>query len=107
MRSKYDPTLTEARQKRIYVYKRQGMNHHAIFQWCTLMYQQGETPFTEDMSEVTFDTIKAQTLPKYLSLIHICRRQLAVYQRASNDHIMTCLGMRSPNQLLELYLGVM
>ena len=35
------------------------------------------------------------------------RRQLAVYQRASNDHIMTCLGMRSPNQLLELYLGVM
>lgn len=34
-------------------------------------------------------------------------RQLAVYQRASNDHIMTCLGMRSPNQLLELYLGVM
>lgn len=35
------------------------------------------------------------------------RRQLAVYQRASNDHIMTCLGMKSPNQLLELYLGVM
>ena len=31
------------------------------------------------------------------------RRQLAVYQRASNDHIMTCLGMRSPNELLELY----
>ena len=35
------------------------------------------------------------------------RRQLEVYQRASNDHIMTCPGMRSPNQLLELYLGVM
>ena len=34
-------------------------------------------------------------------------RQLAVYQRASNDHIMTCLGMKSPNQLLQLYLGVM
>ena len=35
------------------------------------------------------------------------RRQLEVYQRASNDHIMTCPGMMSPNQLLELYLGVM
>lgn len=35
------------------------------------------------------------------------RKQLAVYQRESNNHIMTCLGMRSPNQLLELYLGVM
>ena len=35
------------------------------------------------------------------------RRQLAVYQRESNNHIMTCLGMRSPNQLLELYRGVM
>lgn len=28
------------------------------------------------------------------------RKQLAAYQRASNDHIMTCLGMRSPNQVL-------
>ena len=35
------------------------------------------------------------------------RKQLAVYQRESNDHIMTCLGMRSPNQVLELYHGVM
>ena len=35
------------------------------------------------------------------------RKQLAVYQRESNNHIMTCLGMRSPNQLLELYHGVM
>ena len=35
------------------------------------------------------------------------RRQMVFYQRASNDHIMTCLGMRSSNQLLELYLGVM
>ena len=35
------------------------------------------------------------------------RKQLAVYQRASNNHIMTCLGMRSPNELLELYRGVM
>ena len=35
------------------------------------------------------------------------RKQLAVYQRKSNNHIMTCLGMRSPNQALELYRGVM
>lgn len=37
-----------------------AMNHHSIFQWCTLMYQQGETPFTEDMTEVTFNTEKAE-----------------------------------------------
>lgn len=35
------------------------------------------------------------------------RKQLAVYQRQSNDHIMTCLGMQSPNQLLAKYAGVM
>ena len=35
------------------------------------------------------------------------RKQLAVYQRESNNHIMTCLGMRSPNQVLELYHGIM
>jgi hypothetical protein len=35
------------------------------------------------------------------------RRQLAVYQRESNNNIMTCLAMRSPNQVLEGYLGVM
>ena len=35
------------------------------------------------------------------------RKQLAVYQRESYNHIMTCLGMKSPNQLLELYHGVM
>lgn len=35
------------------------------------------------------------------------RKQLAVYQRQSNDHIMTCLDMKSPNQVLELYRGVM
>lgn len=34
------------------------------------------------------------------------RRQLAVYQRKSNDYIMTCLGLRSPNQVLEDYLAV-
>jgi len=35
------------------------------------------------------------------------RSQLARYQAASNDYIMTCLGMRSPNEVLGLYLGVM
>ena len=34
------------------------------------------------------------------------RRQLAKYQRASNDNIMTCLSMRSPNQVLALYHGL-
>lgn len=34
------------------------------------------------------------------------RRQLAVYQRASNTYIMTCLNMQSPNQVLERYQGV-
>ena len=35
------------------------------------------------------------------------RKQLAVYQRESNNHIMTCLGMKSPNQILKVYHGVM
>ena len=35
------------------------------------------------------------------------RKQLAEYQRQSNDHIMTCLGMQSPNQVLAKYDGVM
>ena len=35
------------------------------------------------------------------------RKQLAVYQRRSNDHIMTCLGMRSPNEVLGLYQGIL
>lgn len=35
------------------------------------------------------------------------RKQLAVYQRASNDNIMTCLNLCSPNQVLALYQGVM
>lgn len=34
-------------------------------------------------------------------------RQLAVYQRQSNNHIMTCLGMKSQNQVLSLFHGVM
>ena len=35
------------------------------------------------------------------------RRQLAGYQRASNDYIMTCLNMQSPNQVLERYRSIM
>ena len=35
------------------------------------------------------------------------QRQLAEYQRKSNNYIKGCLGMRSPNQMIELYLGVM
>ncbi len=35
------------------------------------------------------------------------RKQLAVYQRASNNHIMTCLGMKTPNQVLAMYHEVM
>ena len=35
------------------------------------------------------------------------RKQLAAYQRKSNDYIKLCLGMRSPNQVLADYLAVM
>lgn len=35
------------------------------------------------------------------------RKQLAAYQKKSNTYIKTCLGMKSPNQMLEKYLGVM
>lgn len=35
------------------------------------------------------------------------RKQLAVYQKKSNNYIKTCLGMKSPNQVLDMYLGVM
>ncbi len=35
------------------------------------------------------------------------RRQLARYQRLSNTQIKTCLGLRSPNAVLEDYLAVM
>ena len=35
------------------------------------------------------------------------RKQLAAYQRKSNDYIMTCLGLRSPNEVLADYLAVM
>ena len=35
------------------------------------------------------------------------RKQLSVYQKKSNDYIKHCLGLRSPNQVLEDYLAVM
>jgi len=35
------------------------------------------------------------------------QRQLALYQRKSNGHIKTCLGLRSPNDVLADYLSVM
>ncbi len=35
------------------------------------------------------------------------RRQLAVYQRKSNDYIKTCLGMKSPNQVVRMYQSIM
>lgn len=35
------------------------------------------------------------------------RKQLAVYQRKSNNYIKTCLNMLSPNQVVKKYLGVM
>lgn len=35
------------------------------------------------------------------------RRQLAVYQRKSNNYIKTCLNMKCPNRVVAEYLGVM
>jgi hypothetical protein len=35
------------------------------------------------------------------------KKQLAVYQKKSNDYIKHCLGLRSPNQVLADYLAVM
>jgi len=35
------------------------------------------------------------------------RKQLAAYNKKSNNIIMTCLGMKSPNEMLERYLGIM
>jgi len=35
------------------------------------------------------------------------RKQLAVYQKKSNNYIKTCLNMKSPNQVVSEYLGVM
>ena len=46
---------------------------------------------------------------KYMKMYSLAdgRKQLAVYQKKSNNYIKTCLGMNSPNQVLDMYLGVM
>ena len=35
------------------------------------------------------------------------RRQLAIYQKKSNNYIKTCLGMKTPNQVVAAYQAVM
>ena len=35
------------------------------------------------------------------------RKQLAIYQKKSNNYIKTCLDFQSPNQVVEKYWGVM
>lgn len=35
------------------------------------------------------------------------RKQLAVYQRKSNNYIKTCLGMKTPDQVVRMYQEVM
>ncbi|MBQ2462539.1 MAG: transposase [Clostridia bacterium] len=35
------------------------------------------------------------------------RNQLAAYQKKSNTYWKTCLGMKSPNEIVEMYTGVM
>lgn len=35
------------------------------------------------------------------------RKQLAVYQRKSNNYIKTCLNMKTPNQVVKMYQAVM
>lgn len=35
------------------------------------------------------------------------RKQLAVYQKKSNDYIKTCLGMKTPNQFVKMYQAIM
>lgn len=35
------------------------------------------------------------------------RKQLAAYQRKSNDYIKICLNMKSPNEVVKMYQGIM
>jgi len=51
-------------------------------------------------SDRFYDTLKMYSLEDG-------RRQLAVYQRKSNTYIKTCLDMKSPNQVVAEYWGVM
>lgn len=52
------------------------------------------------------DELRFYSRLKMFSLVDGCK-QLAVYQRKSNDIIMTCLSMRSPNQIIQMYQAVM
>jgi transposase len=46
---------------------------------------------------------------KYLKMFNLedGRKQLAIYQEKSNNIIMTCLGMKSPNEVMKKYLSIM
>ncbi len=46
---------------------------------------------------------------KYMRMYNLedGRKQLAVYQRKSNDYIKTCLNMKTPNQVVGMYQSVM
>lgn len=46
---------------------------------------------------------------KYMRMYNLedGRKQLAVYQKKSNNYMKTCLNMMTPNQVLEKYLGIM
>lgn len=46
---------------------------------------------------------------KYMKMYNLedGRKQLAVYQSKSNNYIKTCLGMKTPNQVVKMYQGVM
>ena len=35
------------------------------------------------------------------------RKQLSIYQLKSNNYIKTCLGMKTPNQVVKMYQGIM
>ena len=50
----------------------------------------------------------SQRFYKYLKMFNLedVRKQLAKYQAKSNNYIKTCLGFKSPNLVVEQYLGV-
>ena len=54
-----------------------------------------------------FATVQNSIVLDMGSTLQDGRKQLAVYQKKSNDYIKHCLGLRSPNQVLADYLAVM
>ncbi len=46
---------------------------------------------------------------KYMKMYNLAdgRKQLSVYQKKSNNYIKTCLSMKTPNQVVQKYQGVM